>query len=244
MQTKAFKVFLEGFSPHHFIFRDLSLDEYILLCHEAEQKYSDLDAAYNIDKGKSLLQILSKLSSVDNYMLHSVSCYFDFSSYQIMRAKQMGDIEKINLEKQIQDIENSAPTISGEEQMLIHSCFEKKFKSKLFELWGGCSVTGYKNLKLLVVTLIKPYNECSLTEKFDIYNVLLLTPTYSKLFEECLISFDNLGRILIDESLTYDDQMKLGVSRKDRLRVEKLTLNHSYYLEHHRHRFLCDLAVN
>jgi len=242
MQTTGFITFLEGFATQHFIFRDLSIEDYISYCYEAEEKYSDLDTAYNKDKGKSLLEILTEDARCDSYIVQSVSCYFDFSSYLVTKSKQMVDVEKNDLEKHIQDIENSSFS-ADQKHILIHVSLEKSsYKTKLFELWGGCSINGSNHPELLVVKLIKPFDVCSSVEKFDIYNGLLLTPSYNKLFEEYLITFDTFGGILIDVSFTDADLLQLGVSRNDKLREEILTLNHMYYLEHHRNLFLGDLT--
>jgi predicted restriction endonuclease len=86
---------------------------------------------------------------------------------------------------------------------------------------------------VLIASHIKPWNECDEFEKYDLYNGLLLSPNYDKLFDEYLISFDFEGKIMISNKLSDFDLKALGISKDDRILSEKLTLNHlSYLIEH------------
>ena len=244
MQTREYTEYLKELEDSGVNFKKLSIKDHITYCIVAEEMYSDLDTEFKKDKGESLLVTIASDYGRFSYMNQLVSCYFDFLEYFGTDALQINDIEINTLSNQIFEIENLSSLSSEQKLTLINNLFDLvQYRTKLKNLWGGCSVSGYNSTKLLIVTRIKPYNECNSIEKFDIYNGLLLTPNYIKLFEACLISFDTLGSIMINDSLTDTDLLQLGISRNDNLKNEYLTLNHGYYLEHHRNRFLGELAI-
>jgi len=115
---------------------------------------------------------------------------------------------------------------------------QSKYRNALIEYWQGCSITNSQTFEILVSSHIKPYKECkTLEEKFDTYNGLLLTPTYDKLFDRLLISFDEEGNILISKSLSDEELKNLGINRKASIRKEKINEKHLYYLMQHRTKF-------
>lgn len=123
------------------------------------------------------------------------------------------------------------------EQKIILSKYQIKqteFRLTLIKYWGGCSVCACKNTDILISSHIKPWNECDENEKYDLYNGLLLTPNYDKLFNNYMITFDEIGMIIISNSLSEDDLVKLNISRNDRISPDKLTLQHQVFLEEHR----------
>ena len=244
MQNEQFKIFLELYPNYAPQFKEISISEYVSNCVQAEKEFSDLDAAFKKDEGKSLFKTISEATGVDSLYTQSVSYYFNFCSYLIDRSKQIKDCERINLEANISEIENFTNLSNDQKLLLIKNVFKQgPYKTKLLEHWGGCSITGINNPSMLMTTFIKPFEECSNVEKFDIYNGLLLTPNYNKLFEEYLITFDSLGKIEISDTLNDKDLLKLGISRNDKLREDKFTMNHAYYFYYHKHLFLGDIIV-
>ncbi len=108
------------------------------------------------------------------------------------------------------------------------------FRKRLYEYWGGCSVTGCREHSLLIASHIKPYSECRPYERYDLYNGLLLTPNLDRLFDRHLISFDEQGKIMVSSSLNSDDLACLGISGEERLVGERLDDRHEEYLVLHR----------
>lgn len=68
------------------------------------------------------------------------------------------------------------------------------------------------NKKLLIASHIKPWAASNNDERLSEENGLLLTPTYDKLFDYGLITFSNLGNIIISPQLSTEEISKLKIS--------------------------------
>ncbi len=152
-------------------------------------------------------------------------------------VKKYEDIPK--LINNIDEIELSNSLIESEKEVLIkYRIGQSLYRSKLIEYWNGCSVSDCKVLEVLISSHIKPYRDCeNLEEKFDLYNGLLLSPNYDRLFDKYLISFNENGQILISKTLCIDELNKLGINKDDTLKKDKLTKQHIKYLRHHNAKF-------
>jgi HNH endonuclease len=104
-----------------------------------------------------------------------------------------------------------------------------KFRESVIKLWKGCSITGFKEASLLVASHIKPWNQSNNQERLDPYNGLLLLPNLDKAFDLGLISFDDVGNILISHEL--DDYSLLGINKKMRINIKD---ENKPYLKYHR----------
>lgn len=111
------------------------------------------------------------------------------------------------------------------------------FRTQLLLYWEGCSITECKNSALLIASHIKPYSESTDIEKYDISNGLILTPTYDKLFDCFLISFNYDGKILISASITQEDLAKLKITGNETLKMKKVTPAIQKYIGFHRQKF-------
>lgn len=133
----------------------------------------------------------------------------------------------------IEDIENilgSEISIDTEKENLIKCRIgQGKFRDQLIEYWKSCSITGFKNIDLLIASHIKPWRDSSDIERLDVYNGLLLTPNLDKLFDKGYISFKDNGEILISKDLT--DYEALGVKKDMKTAISE---QHKRYLEFHR----------
>lgn len=99
------------------------------------------------------------------------------------------------------------------------------FRRKLLDMWKGCSVTGVLMEEFLIASHIKPWAKSKGSERLDVYNGLLLTPTLDKAFDKGYISFNDEGNILISrsflsiaKSLGIDPSMSisLGISNENK----------------------------
>lgn len=127
--------------------------------------------------------------------------------------------------------------------MNIKNSDQDELKQKLIEYWGGCSVNSSTVNDELFATSIKLLIECDDFEKTDIYNWLLLKENYHNLFIEYIITFDELGKIIISESLSDEDLKKLNISRNDYILQDKLTLNHAVFIQEHRAKFYNEIIL-
>jgi predicted restriction endonuclease len=149
------------------------------------------------------------------------------------RKNSIVEIEPIILE-QIKKIESNHGLSKNEKTALVKIRLgQSNYRKKLIEYWGKSCVTKLEMLELLIASHIKPFSACNENEKYDLYNGLLLTPNYDKLFDKYLISFDKSGKILISSLLEKSDLEKLGISREDKLNSDKMSPNHFEYLKHH-----------
>ncbi|AYV82942.1 MAG: HNH endonuclease [Hyperionvirus sp.] len=82
---------------------------------------------------------------------------------------------------------------------------QMEFRERLIERFKRCIVTN-SGIKVCEACHIKPYNECSEDEKYDIDNGLILRNDLHKLFDEYLLSIDPLcKRLVLSKSLLRDD---------------------------------------
>ncbi|WP_369742808.1 HNH endonuclease [Pseudidiomarina sp. PP-1MA] len=104
-----------------------------------------------------------------------------------------------------------------------------KFRERLIKQWGGCAVTGYNNISLLMASHIKPWSTSDNAERLDPYNGLLLTPNLDKAFDLHFISFNEKGRILISDAL--GDYYALGIHKDMQVPLKE---QHLSFIEQHR----------
>lgn len=92
------------------------------------------------------------------------------------------------------------------------------FRRGLIRLWGGCSVSGLKNLDLLIASHAKPWRDCTNEERLTPYNGLLLNPNLDVLFDSGYVGFGDNGKIQLSSRMTKDEYLSLGVEPTMRLR--------------------------
>lgn len=112
-----------------------------------------------------------------------------------------------------------------------------KFREYLSTYWQGCSVTGCKQIEILIASHIQPWRDSNDEERLDKFNGLLLTPNLDKCFDNYLISFENDGSIIISDKLTDNARSWLGITPDLSLRQEHLDRQREKYLNHHRDKF-------
>lgn len=110
-----------------------------------------------------------------------------------------------------------------------------RYRANLLDYWNSqCAVTGCDMPELLIASHIKPWRDSDNKEKLDVYNGLLLSPTYDKLFDKFLISFNEEGEIMISELLSEENQERLGITGEEHV---ELAPEHQYYIEYHNAQF-------
>lgn len=105
------------------------------------------------------------------------------------------------------------------------------FRDELLRYWKNCSVTGCTLRQILVASHIVPWVDASDFERLDVYNGLLLTPNLDQLFDQHLISFDEMGKIQIAPVLDNENLKLLGVN--SRMKLRQIAPNHVAYLKRH-----------
>ena len=116
------------------------------------------------------------------------------------------------------------------EDIILGRVGQKSFQDKLKMFWKNkCAATG--TTILLKAGHIKPWRVSNDKERLDIYNGILLSPSYDQAFDYGFISFEDSGKILIDKNKT-DDLNKIGIDGFKN--IIGFTPFHSKYLEYHR----------
>jgi predicted restriction endonuclease len=110
-----------------------------------------------------------------------------------------------------------------------------QFREDLITYWGGCSITNYKMVNILIASHIKPWKDASNDERLDVYNGLLLLPNIDKLFDKGYISFDDNGKIIISKDI--QDIKILGIDKNMKINIKT---KHKKYLQYHRDKIFLD----
>lgn len=107
------------------------------------------------------------------------------------------------------------------------------YRQNLIKKWGGrCAVTGFDRIELLIASHIVPWKDASDFERLDVENGILLSPNVDALFDRHLISFQDDGNIIIDDSLTDNDLKLLNIKRN--MKLSHVSSGMVKYLSKHR----------
>lgn len=90
---------------------------------------------------------------------------------------------------------------------------QDKLRQLLLACIGECEISGVRNKDLLVVSHIKPWEDCvDADDRLDPENVLLLAANWDALFDKKYISFDpETGRMLKAERISEETLRQFGV---------------------------------
>ena len=135
-----------------------------------------------------------------------------------------------SIEKDIENIlSEDSKDITEKAQLISARIGQGLFRKSLINYWGKCAVTGVANPIMLLASHIKPWSKSNDHERLDPFNGLLLTPNIDRAFDQGLISFDSIGKIII--STLLEDKDNLGINSQMSISV---TEQHQPYLEYHR----------
>ena len=102
----------------------------------------------------------------------------------------------------LEDIENAKAEFETasdtEKESIVKSRLgQGKFRDNLLNYWSECAVSGVTLPAFLRASHIKPWRDCTNSERLDTYNGLLLNTTLDAAFDRGFISFADDGGILI-----------------------------------------------
>lgn len=165
---------------------------------------SDLDAKRNERNIYKKKEDISNFRSALNKFLAFLKADYVSSWEDIKNKEDKEEIDKINRDTKIPNTEKEILIKARDGQGIYRIRILKMFNSK-------CLISKFSNPKLLVASHIKPWCKSTNEERLDKNNGLLLLPTYDKLFDKGLISFNQKGEIMISKSLTNQDIEVLGI---------------------------------
>ncbi|PIF34040.1 HNH endonuclease [Flavobacterium sp. 9] len=164
----------------------------------------------------SYAEFLSKNKRGNRMYSRSLDLYIEFLEDEGILL----EIEKIENDPNLRELEKKA--------IILSRIGQGKYRNDLIKIWKGCSLSGYKDVRFLIASHIKPWKVSNNDEKVDKFNGLLLLPTYDKLFDLGFITFDKGGFIKISKEL--EDIEKIGINEKMKIKLKEGNLK---YLEFH-----------
>jgi hypothetical protein len=127
------------------------------------------------------------------------------------------------------------PRTTEAERIVIQRIGQDIFRDALIDYWSGrCPLTGITERALLRASHIKPWADCTDTERLDVHNGLLLSALWDAAFDRGLVSFAEDGSVLVSDQLGSAASKALGIGYVRPLRG--LTAVHKKNLSSHRHR--------
>jgi len=145
-----------------------------------------------------------------------------YVSYDLPRADIVADREDILY----------APIITEKQGLVTSRVGQGAYRKSIINRWENkCAVTGFSDSRILIASHIVPWKESTDDERLDLHNGLLLSPTYDALFDRNLISFENSGKIILSDSISFDAYKKIGVDGKEK--IKDLRNSNLQYLQRH-----------
>lgn len=128
---------------------------------------------------------------------------------------------------------HTIPDQTAKEALIKARIGQGRWRRDLLKHWAGkCAVTGLDIETLLRASHIKPWRDSDNAERLDIFNGFVFGPAYDAAFDAGLISFDDLGAVLISTKLHKEQRIAAGIS--DTAKITSLTNAHRNYLSYHR----------
>jgi len=110
------------------------------------------------------------------------------------------------------------------------------YRKSIIHRWEyKCAVTGFTGLDILVASHIVPWRDATNSERLDVHNGILLSPTYDALFDRHYITFESNGKIVLTEAIDTQAFQMIGVTGKEM--IKNFREQNQIYLERHRARF-------
>jgi putative restriction endonuclease len=119
-----------------------------------------------------------------------------------------------------------------QEQIVVSRLGQGNFRRNVIRLWGSCSVTGLQNISLLRASHIKPWKDSNNQERLNPFNGLMLIPDYDFLFDKGLITFNDVGRMIVSKRLEPFECKVFDVN--ENLKLRNVFPENKEYLEFHR----------
>lgn len=110
---------------------------------------------------------------------------------------------------------------------------QDKFRKELLKVLKNCPITGIDNKLILSASHIKPWALSSNSERVDIYNGFIFSPTIDKLFDTGLITFENNKQMVISRLLSQKNVDYIGIENGKKYHNLPIESRISY-LEYHR----------
>ena len=127
---------------------------------------------------------------------------------------------------------SNPPTITERSGMVTSRVGQGAYRKSIIHRWEyKCAVTNFNKLDILIASHIVPWAQSNDTERLDVHNGILLSPTYDALFDKHLITFDQKGKIILSDKIEHSAYQKIGVTGNER--IHELSPYNIHYLDRH-----------
>lgn len=129
---------------------------------------------------------------------------------------------------------SNLPRSTEAERLVVQRVGQDLFRNALLDYWHGrCCITGLAVPDLLRASHIKPWARCETdTERLNVFNGLLLSPTFDALFDGGWITVAEQGAIVISDLLPLSARIALRIEPD--LVLHGLSIDHEPFLSFHR----------
>lgn len=110
---------------------------------------------------------------------------------------------------------------------------QNEFRKKLLHVLKKCPITGIDDNKLLTASHIKPWAMSTNTERLDVNNGFIFSPTFDRLFDKGLISFTDNKTLVVSNSISKTNLERLNL-KPDQFFADLPINGREAYLEYHR----------
>jgi predicted restriction endonuclease len=173
------------------------------------------------------ISLVSELKHMLNDVLSSDVTLLDAHSFAWILSTEMQN------EGKLADVTEYLSLSTTERETITKARIgQGQFRESLITYWSTCAVTGCQEPKLLRASHIKPWSKSGATERLNLYNGLLLSPTLDVCFGSGFISFDDSGNIMVSSTLSEKDMTALGVNSE--MKLSNIEPEHRKYLVYHR----------
>lgn len=131
---------------------------------------------------------------------------------------------------------SNPPTITERSGMVTSRVGQGAYRKSIIHRWEyKCAVTNFNKLEILIASHIVPWAQSNDTERLDVHNGILLSPTYDALFDKHLITFDHKGKIILSDKIEHSAYQKIGVTGNEQ--IHELSPYNIHYLDRHNQTF-------
>lgn len=186
------------------------------------------DTALGLEEARKVASHLAHLE------LEQIEADRDAATAEVVGAT-IGSFDPIQdeMEKDVRAVLDSDLTASEKITLVKARIGQGKFRQQVMQMWrNGCAVTGCQIGSILRASHIKPWRECAnKQERLDPDNGLMLSANLDALFDRGLISFSDIGNMLIAAEISGVDRKRLGLENP---LLVKPNQGQSRYLKCHR----------
>lgn len=164
---------------------------------------------YTLDKKKKSYRSLG----LGIIKAHNDNIY-EIIPYNLIDDWHKDDINKNEDELNSIEVINSSKITEKNYNLKVRLA-QSEFRNKLLAKHSKCLLCDIDFRPILIASHIKPWSECSDSERIDINNGLLLCPLHDKLFDKGLISFDK-DKLIISDKIKNKNKNFLNCNLKNR----------------------------